>query len=774
MKQTLKANLPYLIGITIAGLLHFLPFLLSGDVLYASDQIASPAWKPFLDALKRGELMLWNPYALGGMPVFDSLAGDGTYPPFLLLGLFFPIEKLTGYNLMLHCLLGGWLAYVLLRGYFRLDRLLGAALAVAYMLNTYFVSLIYSGHTGKVYVLAWLPLGLYFLLKALGRDAKPRHLAGLALTTSVMILTSHLQFTYYVLMGYFLYYAYVSFAALRARAFRETATLALRFWGAVLLGIGLCFPLFYAPLKYNQDFSVRGEGERQTYEHATSWSLHPEETASLVVPEFGGINERYWGRNPFKLNSEYPGIALWVTGLVGLAVFRRRGYFILWAAVGALAILYGLGAHTPLFRLFYAFVPGVKSFRAPSMMLFWLGAALLLMAAQALRLLTVERASLKLDWNRLSRRTLRAGLVASGVLLAAGLFSGAVYGIWDAIFSGEHIPNLRNQPAAQDAFVLGALRAGVLVLALTLAFRAWIVRERNERAFALVLGLVALVDLYWVGSHFVDTYKFAQAFPQEAAVEYVKKDTAMPRVFVVPGTLPKGYTQYHGLHNTGDWFDQEYRVYRAYRGGDYNRNPYLLEGLRQNPDGTLEGNALLDMLNVKYLLFRVPESPRVQLAENRSVMPRAWFVTRWEQVAPDLQLDRMRAPGFNPRELALVDTALPSPSGPASARADIRREMYRNNALRYAVANDETGIFVLSENWFPYWRVTVDGVRQPLLRVNYLFRGVYLEPGEHVIEMRYVSPRLRNSLWISLASVAGIALLAWAWGRMARIPSEAA
>src|SRR5690606_18054003 len=122
--------------------------------------------------------------------------------------------------------------------------------------------------------------------------------------------------------------------------YRGAATLFLRFWGPVLLGIGVCFPLFWAPLKYNENFSVRGEGERQTYEHATSWSLHPEEVASLVVPEFGGTNDRYWGRNPFKLNSEYPGIALWVLGLFGLLAFRKRGYFVLWGCAGLIAILF--------------------------------------------------------------------------------------------------------------------------------------------------------------------------------------------------------------------------------------------------------------------------------------------------------------------------------------------------------------------------------------------------------------------------------------------------
>src|SRR5690606_37632345 len=122
------------------------------------------------------------------------------------------------------------------------------------------------------------------------------------------------------------------------------------------------------------------EGPRTTYEHATCWSLNPEEAAALIVPEFSGINENYWGRNPFKINTEYPGLAVLFLAVFGLAVFRKKWMW-LWGGVGLLATLFALGAHTPLFWFFYNFVPGIKSFRAPGMMMFWLATSLLMMAA---------------------------------------------------------------------------------------------------------------------------------------------------------------------------------------------------------------------------------------------------------------------------------------------------------------------------------------------------------------------------------------------------------
>ena len=88
-------------------------------------------------------------------------------------------------------------------------------------------------------------------------------------------------------------------------------------------------------MQYNKLYSVRGEtfnakvaGRGETTARATSTPPPgpsiPEEAASLVVPEFSGINENYWGRNSFKLNSEYPGLSILFLGLFGLCAFRRK------------------------------------------------------------------------------------------------------------------------------------------------------------------------------------------------------------------------------------------------------------------------------------------------------------------------------------------------------------------------------------------------------------------------------------------------------------------
>ena len=46
-------------------------------------------------------------------------------------------------------------------------------------------------------------------------------------------------------------------------------------------------------------------------------------------------------------------------------------------------------------------------------------------------------------------------------------------------------------------------------------------------------------------------------------------------------------------------------------------------------------------------------------------------------------------------------------------------------------------VLLLNDRFDPAWRVTVDGRPAPLLRCNYLMRGVQLAPGDHTVEFTF-------------------------------------
>ena len=115
--------------------------------------------------------------------------------------------------------------------------------------------------------------------------------------------------------------------------------------------------------RYLRDDSPRA-GPGRGFEYAASWSLHAEEALSFFVPEFSGTDvqsETYWGKNPFKHNSEYGGALVFVLGIaavVGLKGDRRRWGL---AAMAPLRSCYALGAGTPVFRVLYTVFPGSRT-----------------------------------------------------------------------------------------------------------------------------------------------------------------------------------------------------------------------------------------------------------------------------------------------------------------------------------------------------------------------------------------------------------------------------
>jgi hypothetical protein len=67
-------------------------------------------------------------------------------------------------------------------------------------------------------------------------------------------------------------------------------------------------------------------------------------------------------------------------------------------------------------------------------------------------------------------------------------------------------------------------------------------------------------------------------------------------------------------------------------------------------------------------------------------------------------------------------------------------------------------VLLLNDRFDPNWKVFVDGQTAPLLRCNFLMRGVFLQPGPHKVEFKFQPPV--GALYLSLAAIGcGVALL---------------
>ena len=88
-------------------------------------------------------------------------------------------------------------------------------------------------------------------------------------------------------------------------------------------------------------------------------------------------------------------------------------------------------------------------------------------------------------------------------------------------------------------------------------------------------------------------------------------------------------------------------------------------------------------------------------------------------------------------------------------------ELDFNNPNRVKVTIDVTipSMLVMTDAWHPDWMAEVDGRTVPLLRVNYLQRGIWLSPGRHEIRLDFLPRSWRVGRWGTLSGLIAVGVL---------------
>jgi hypothetical protein len=164
----------------------------------------------------------------------------------------------------------------------------------------------------------------------------------------------------------------------------------------------------------------------------------------------------------------------------------------------------------------------------------------------------------------------------------------------------------------------------------------------------------------------------------------------------------------------------------------------------------------------------------VWIYRNPNALPRAYVVHRQEVVADQSSLERIGSSEFNPWTTALLEEALPAEAAAAMEDAPLRSSslaritQYGSHRVTVTTEMAAPGLLVLSDTYYPGWRVSVDGSPADLIRVNYILRGVFLDDGAHEVVFHF-APMV---LYVGLASTAaallgGIGVIWWETRRTA-------
>ena len=706
-----------------------------------------PLYRFAAQSLKGGELPLWNPYLYGGAPFAADIQTGLFYPINLLL--FFLVPEITFRTLelisVLHFFLAGAFMYLCLR-FIRKEgpvgRLASLAGAIAFMFSDLFI--IHFGNLNMIAAASWLPLIFLFYHRALtDRRVNYALLAGIFL--GMAILAGHIQPIFHILflLGlYLLYRLYLAYGGDR-RAIPLLLGLA-----ALTMVVALGATAFLLLPGYEMmQLSVRAE---IPYEEAGRYSLPPAQLIGLLNPGFFGRGPRLsWGLWD-RVEVGYIGVLPLVLASLAL-LFRRDGLTRFLLVLAIISLLLALGDSAILHGWLYGLVPGFKQLRAPARFILLLDFALAFLAALGLdAILRPLRHGEQALFKGVLRLSFPAFLAITLVTLPLA------YAV--LIFSQDKDPvilqRIANATRGQVLFLL--FLAGSLFL-LYIRGRRWV---RPQIVGFLAIGLI-FVDLAATGAYVdIGTTDPTRGFLHSAAIEFLKGDEAFYRLEVpqeIWGVWQPDLALIDRLFDVGG-------IYTPLKLADFERYRQAI-GSRSSP--------LYTFLNVKYLITQKGTSPgeAYLLAfdgdpgvdiHRTNTFPRAFVVYR-SQVAADHESAwaAIQAPGFDPAETVVVEGGKALEGEASEGRAVITSYSLNEIGLEAEAASE--GYLVLSEVYYPGWRAYVDGSEEPLLRANYAFRAVYLEPGPHEVRLVFTPTSWRVGLLVGAGT--WLVLLFWGAGQ---------
>lgn len=681
---------------------------------------------------------LWNPYILCGLPVVDAMHGDLFYPAALLY-LVLPLHKALGYKIVIHVWIAGMAMYTLLRtlGLRRRSALFGG---LCYMVAPYFLSLTYAGHDGKMFVTALFPLSVAALEVFLKR-IKYIWAVVLGALLGLLFLTSHPQMTYFAMWGLTIYFLFNIPRLAKARNLGKGVLFLVI---ALLIGIGIGCVQFLPTYYYTTNFSPRTGGV--SFAFASSWSLHPEEIVSLLYPMFGGYLDFYWGRNPFKLNAESPGPLVLLIALGGLVLCLRRRQLLPWLFLFVFCPLYALGAHTPLLKAAFYAIPGAKFLRAPSIIMFMFSCSASVLAASFLDALLAKQVSP-------FQKKVLTGLLLFTIIMTVAMTvgRGSFYGLWQSVYGKlgrEKLAVIQSSGGmlARDALVLGLAGAAFLILAASKS-RLW--RDGGGVAAIAIVGVLATSLPH--SMRFIQYVNVRDVLRQDQMISYVKRDMDIFRALPATGLTfyDKNFMPIFGIQTVNGFYDNRSRFFETLAGASQ-------ENLA-NPN-------IMRITNVKYVLTsdRVThpmlalerEFGKAFVYRNAGFLPRALIVHNAVVAQDDSEaLAIIKDPAFDPSSTIVLADGRPV-SGEAAGDEEVKIQVYAPDRVLLRAKVSSPGYLFFSENYLPYWKARVDGKDVPLLRADVSMRAVYLEAGDHTVEMRFVSRWYRAGAVLCLAACA--------------------
>jgi hypothetical protein len=814
-----KSLLPHIIAVVVfavVALVYCKPAL-EGKVLQQYDvtQWKGMAQNSFEYKEKHGQFPLWSNGMFGGMPAFQ-ITSVGSNPVSIVYAgniLTLNLPKPVSF-FFLACICFYFLSQVL-----RVNPYIGLFGALSYAYATYNPVIIAAGHDTKMQSIAYLPAFIGSLLLLYNKKYL-WGTAFTALFTGLLISANHMQITYYAFLIALIMSLGFGIQWLKAKDFKHMLTSVGLVLLAGLLGILVNAVNLLTTYEYSKR-TIRGGSELAdtsgknnvtktglSKDYAMSYSMYKTEPLVMMFPRmYGGSSNKpevaeekskaietlqqmpqqiaqyvqpalqfYWGgifESAGTSGPPYLGAIICFLALIGFVILDGRyKWWILATCVFAIVLSWG-----KYFEGFNSFMlsalPMYNKFRAPSMTIVIPTLLLTMMA-----ILTLNKIFSEPDRNLVFQKFKKGLMVFGGVFLVALLvyFSSDFVGQGDKMLTDDLARQLVSVTDAQQkasieqpvkdffsslredrkSLFLGDLLRTLLFAAVAaLGIFLYLKRKLSAMVVTIAVGIFAFIDVITIDTKYLNSENYHEAadseneYQQSAADKQILQDTGYYRIFDVTRGLGAAFNDgsrpsyYH--QSIGGYHPAKLSIYQD-----------LIENqLYKFPDCL----PVINMLNTKYIVSA--QNNQLAVQPNPDALGAAWFVKQisYKKNAAEVMSSLT---GFNPRDTAIVEESQRSYNLTTNAATDstasIRLLYNDNDIIEYQSSSSTAQFAVFSEIYYDAgWVATIDGKETPIVRTNYVLRGLQVPAGDHRIKFEF-KPR---SYTIGSTAAIGSSALIW-------------
>ena len=466
----------------------------------------------------------------------------------------------------------------------------------------------------------------------------------------------------------------------------------------LLIAFGISAVQIFPSLEF---MSLSDRAER-TYQFATAYSFPPQNFFTFLTPSIANSSI-----TPDAEFAGYAGILTIILAGIGAIFYRRTPHIWCFGIMALIAATIMLGKYTPLYHLYYRFLPGIATFRIPArcMVIFVFSTAVL--AGFGMQHLC------RADIPKKHHTT----AIALWVVLFVCLFVGAnILGI--SLVSKEIL-------LAVVFFIIA-----FVILALSRFLK-------NKSVVAGLIITVLFAELYLIYHPLIPIINQNQVFEKQPFEYQFANDHGLYRVASPLDALVGSNFHYYGVNAYTPLALKSY-----FRFIHEMANVPILKETRNTLNPQLfHKNSVFSskVLNIKYAFIK--DTNEFELITADKVMPRAALVGQ-TVVLPQLkdQLQYMKRPDFDPQEQVLLESPLPKniQLNPKETEANnVTITSYQPNRIEMDCVSNSDTCLVLSELFYPGWRAYLDGNKTQILRADYLLRAIALPAGRHNVVFVY-------------------------------------